>query len=131
MVTRIPFWKCTRCHYEMPMIFDRSAKNQKGVDKQVYGSAGILYRREFLFKCHVMLEEALKDPRDSTFGCIFCCAEGRGTPLFGTVKGFLAHMQEHRDSERVPKGEVMYRIGCVVGDPPGHEEVFDIALPKR
>ena len=104
----------------------RDAKGHKSIDKRVYGANGILYRWEFLFKSHVQLKDALPT-MDSTFGCIFCCVEGKGTPIFGGVTNFLAHMQEHRDWP--PKGEVLYRIGCILGRTPSHEEDFDIALP--
>lgn len=118
-------WKCTRCHFEGRMTKDANGK--KSIDTRVYGANGIIYRWEFLFKCHVHLKDALPNFMDSTFGCVFCCAEGRGTPIFGGVKPFLAHMLEHK--ARPPSGEVMYRISCVIGRVPGHEEAFDIALP--
>ena len=119
------FWKCTKCNFEGRMTKD--AKGKKSIDTRVYGSNGILYRWAFLFKSHVYLKDALTSPMDSTFGCIFCCAEGLGTPIFGGVKSFLAHMQEHR--EREPEGEVLYRMSCVVGKTPTMEDEFEIALP--
>ncbi|MCJ1415757.1 hypothetical protein MMC32_002090 [Xylographa parallela] len=124
MYTASSFWKCKKCHFEGRMM--RDAKGHKSIDKRVYGANGILYRWEFLFKSHVQLKDALPT-MDSTFGCIFCCVEGKGTPIFGGVTNFLAHMQEHRDWP--PKGEVLYRIGCILGRTPSHEEDFDIALP--
>jgi len=105
----------------------RDARGKKSVDTRVYGANCITYRWEFLFKCHVQLKDALPNTMESTFGCIFCCAEGKGTPIFGGVKAFLAHMQEHR--ARPPTGEVLYRMSCVVGRTPGQDEAFDIALP--
>ncbi|MCJ1281358.1 hypothetical protein MMC26_000677 [Xylographa opegraphella] len=122
--TASSFWKCKKCHFEGRMT--RDAKGNKAVDTRVYGANGILYRWEFLFKCHVQLKNALPT-MDSTFGCIFCCVEGKGTPIYGGVKNFLAHMLEHR--ERPPTGEVLYRVGCIVGRTPNHEDDFDIALP--
>ena len=119
------FWKCTKCHYEGRMAKD--ANGNKSVDLRPYGYNGLVYRWAFLFKSHVHLKEALPNPLESTFGCVFCCAEGRGTPIYGGVKNFLAHMQEHR--ERIPVGEVLYRMSCIVGRTPSAEEDFDIALP--
>ncbi|MCJ1399619.1 hypothetical protein MMC11_002821 [Xylographa trunciseda] len=124
MYTASSFWKCKKCHFEGRMM--RDAKGHKSIDTRVYGANGILYRWEFLFKSHVQLKDALPT-MDSTFGCIFCCVEGKGTPIFGGVKNFLAHMQEHR--ERPPTGEVLYRMSCVVGRTPSQDEDFDIALP--
>ncbi|MCJ1472694.1 hypothetical protein MMC13_001343 [Lambiella insularis] len=124
MYNKTSFWKCKKCYFEGRMTKD--ARGQRCIDKRIYGSNGILYRWEFLFKSHVQLEDALPT-MDSTFGCIFCCVEGKGTPIFGGVNNFLAHMQEHR--ARPPMGEVLYRMSCVVGRAPGAEEEFDIALP--
>ncbi|MCJ1392001.1 hypothetical protein MMC18_004868 [Xylographa bjoerkii] len=96
------FWKCKKCHFEGRMM--RDARGHKSIDTRVYGANGILYRWEFLFKSHVQLKDALPT-MDSTFGCIFCCVEGKGTPIFGGMNNFLAHMQEHRG--RPPTGEVV------------------------
>jgi len=125
MYSTTSFWKCKICHFEGHMVKD--AKGRKSIDTRVLSANGILYRWEFLFRSHVHLKDALPNPTDSTFGCIFCCAEGKGTPIFGGVKNFLSHMQEHR--ARPPTGEVLYRVGCVIGRTPSHDEAFDIALP--
>ena len=66
---------------------------------------------------------------DSTFGCMFCCAEGKGTPIFEGVANLMAHLQEHRVVQ--PEGEVLYRTNCVVGRSPVPEEDFDVALPPK
>ena len=100
---------------------------KKSIDTKVYGSNGILYRWEFLFKSHIHLKDALPHPVDSTFGCMFCCAEGLGTPIFGGVASLLTHLQQHRD--RQPTGEVLFKMNCVVGRSPSPEEDFDVALP--
>lgn len=105
----------------------KDAKGKKSIDMRVFGSKGLLYRWEFLFKSHVHLKGALPNPLESTFGCVFCCAEGRGTPTFGGVESFLAHLQAHR--AQPPSGEVLYRMGCIVGRTPSPDELFDIALP--
>ena len=125
-VTVAKYWKCTQCQFEGPMTKD--AKGKKSVDMRVYCTNGIRYRWEFLFKSHVQMRESVQNPlAGSTFGCIFCCAEGKGTPTFGGVHSFLAHLQEHR--ARPPTGEVLYRAKCIVGPVAGPEQDFDINLP--
>lgn len=105
----------------------KGAKGEKAIDTKVYGSNGVLYRWEFLFKSHIHIKDRLTNQMDSNFGCMFCCAEGRGTPIFGGVQHFLSHLQEHR--LRPPTGEVLYRMGCVAGRPVDPAEEFDVALP--
>lgn len=105
----------------------KDADGKKSVDRRIFGSDGLLYRWEFLFKSHVAVKDAFANPLDSTFGCVFCCAEGRSTPLFSGVEAFLKHLQEHR--VRLPSGEILYRMGCISGRTPGVGEEFDVALP--
>lgn len=90
---------------------------------------GIQFRWEFLFKSHVECRDAAPNPLKSTFGCIFCCAEGKGTPTFGGAQSFMDHLQEHR--VRLPAGEVLYRMNCIVGRKASMEEDFDIALETK
>lgn len=124
MVTK--YWKCTQCQFEGPMTKDANGK--KSVDMRVYSTNGIRYRWGFLFKSHVQMRESVSNPlAASTFGCIFCCAEGKGTPTFGGVHSFLAHLQEHR--VKPPTGEVLYRANCIVGQVADPEQDFDINLP--
>ena len=121
------FWKCTKCNFEGPMTKD--AKGKKAYDRRVLTMNGIHYRWEFLFKSHVHLKETMRNPDGSTFGCIFCCAEGRGTPIFGGTQSFTAHLREHLD--RLPTGEVLYRINCIFDSSPKQGDEFDICLPPR
>lgn len=119
-----PYWQCSKCRFEGRMVvYD---KKRKGFDTRVMISEGVQFRWEFLFKSHVESKDAMLDPMKASFGCIFCCAEGRGTPTFGGVHSFVAHLQEHRD--RLPRGEVLYRMNCLVGRRAGPDEDFDINL---
>jgi hypothetical protein len=126
MYSTASFWKCKSCHFEGHMTED--AQGRKSIDTRVRSAYGVLYRWEFLFKSHVQLKDALSKPTDATFACIFCCAEGTGTPIFGGVRNFLSHLQEHRARPPIT-GEVLYRVGCVIGRTPSPDEAFDIALP--
>ena len=48
------------------------------------------------------------------------------TPTFGGAQMLMAHLQEHR--ERLPTGEVLYRLNCLVGPRAALNEDFDINL---
>lgn len=76
---------------------------------------------------HIPLKSVVTDMMSAAFGCVFCCYEGKGTPVFGGVHAFLAHLQEHRD--RLPEGEVLYRMKCIAGRMPQQDEDFNVALP--
>ena len=118
------YWQCSKCKFEGRLvILDR---RRKGYDTRVMMSEGVQFRWEFLFKSHFESKDTLPDPLRATFGCIFCCAEGRGTPTFGGIQAFVAHLQEHRD--RLPRGEVLYRMNCLVGRRAGQDEDFDVNL---
>ena len=82
-----------------------------------------------MFKSHLVQKDALPDPTKSGFGCIFCCAEGKGTPTFEGIQAFMEHLSEHRDP--LPIGEVLYRMNCLVGRQAGVEEDFDINIVSK
>lgn len=121
------YWQCSKCKFEGRMVI--RDKKIKGYDTRVFTTEGVQFRWEFLFKSHVESREDTPDPLQANFGCIFCCAEGRGTPTFGGIRSFMTHLQEHRD--RLPSGEVLYRMNCLVGRRAGPEENFDINLEGR
>ena len=120
------YWQCSRCRFEGRMIIRDKIK---GYDTLVFSTEGVQFRWEFLFKSHVESREDTPDPLKASFGCIFCCAEGRGTPTFGGIHSFMTHLQEHRN--RLPSGEVLYRMNCLVGRRAGQEENFDVNLEGR
>lgn len=121
------YWQCSKCKFEGRMVI--RDKKTKCYDARVYTTEGVQFRWEFLFKSHVESREDTPDPLQANFGCIFCCAEGRETPTFGGIHSFMTHLQEHRD--RLPSGEVLYRMNCLVGRRAGPEENFDINLEGR
>lgn len=74
------------------------------------------------------MRETIPNPITScNFGCVFCCAEGKGMPIFGGVNAFMGHLQEHRG--RPPMGEVLYRMKVITGRLADATEVFDVNLP--
>ena len=120
------YWKCKKCEFEGRLMKDGK---QKVCDRTIMNVDGVQFRWEFLFKSHFPAKTNGSNPLASTFGCIFCCAEGKGTPTFGGVQPFIAHVQEHRD--QLPEGEVLYRMGCVTGRAFGQDEDLDISILGR
>ncbi|SLM38606.1 hypothetical protein LPUS_08877 [Lasallia pustulata] len=126
MYNNSAYWKCTKCDFEGRMVKDVTGK--KSTDSRVALSDDIQYRWEFLFKSHVATKGG-GSPMASSYGCVFCCAEGRGTPIFGGIPSLMAHIQEHR--ERPPSGEIVFRMNCIIGRQARLDEEFDITLPAR
>ena len=127
MYNAAKYWQCSRCKFEGRLVM--LDKKTKGYDRQVMLADGIQFRWEFLFKSHVECRDSMPNPLKASFGCIFCCAEGRGTPTFGGAQSLMDHLQEHRI--RLPNGEVLYRMNCRVGQMARIEDDFDINLVAR
>ena len=125
MYSAAKYYQCKQCKFEgrlMPMD-----KKKNGFDMRVFKIVqGIQFRWEFMFKSHVQVKEACSDPTKATFGCIFCCAEGKGTPLFGGIEALMNHLIVHR--EQLPTGKVLYRMNCLVGRQAATDEDFDINI---
>ncbi|MCJ1225268.1 hypothetical protein MMC12_001917 [Toensbergia leucococca] len=129
MFNKNSYWKCSKCDFEGRMVKDEQGR--KSYDTRIFTAGGIQFRWEFLFKSHVYMRHNVSEPINlmaSTFGCIFCCAEGKGTPTFGGAPSFIAHLQEHRD--RPPTGEVLYRMKCSVG-PAREDDEFHVNMIER
>lgn len=125
MYNAAKYYQCRQCKFEGRLI--SIDKKRSGFDMRVFKLVqGIQFRWEFMFKSHIQVKEACSDPTKATFGCIFCCAEGRGTPMFGGIQTFMNHLVEHR--ERLPTGEVLYRMNCLVGRQAAMDEDFDINI---
>ncbi|KAK8199825.1 uncharacterized protein BKA78DRAFT_13490 [Phyllosticta capitalensis] len=60
------------------------------------------------------------------FGCIFCCAEGRVTSVFGNLELMLRHVAESHAQPGVLTVDVMERTKCVAGRSPGPGEECDV-----
>lgn len=101
-------------------------KKTKAVDRRVLTAEGIQFRWDFLFKSHIETKDATSDFLKATFGCMFCAAEGKGTPTFGGAQMFMAHLQAHR--EKLPTGEVLYRMNALAGPRAQLDEDFDINI---
>lgn len=127
MYKAVKFWQCTRCKFEGRLI--QYDKKTKDYDQQVMLADGIQFRWVFLFKSHVECKDTNPNPLRSTFGCIFCCAEGKGTPVFTGAQSLMDHLQEHRI--RLPAGEVLYRMNCLIGTRAPVEADFDINIVAK
>ena len=129
MYNSAKYLQCKQCKFEGRLVA-ANKKAHHGFDMRVFKLVeGIQFRWEFLFKSHVPSKEAMLDPTKAKFGCMFCCAEGRPTPTFQGITAFMGHLVEHRD--RLPNGEVLYRMNCLVGRQAGVEEDFDINIVSR
>lgn len=121
------FWQCSKCKFEGRLLM--LDKKTKAVDRRVLTADGVQFRWDFLFKSHTERKDTTSDFLSATFGCVFCTAEGRGTPVFGGAKMLMAHLQEHRD--RLPSGEVLYRMNALVGPRAALDEDFDINIVTK
>ncbi|KAG8530044.1 uncharacterized protein KY384_005526 [Bacidia gigantensis] len=129
MYNTTKFWQCRSCKFEGRFV-PTPNKKVPAFDRRVARVAeGIQFRWEFLFKSHICAKEAVGDSSKGTFGCIFCCAEGKGTYVFEGVMALMRHLDEHR--ERLPTGEVLYRMNCLVGRQAKMDEDFDINLVSK
>ena len=129
MYNSAKYLQCKQCKFEGRLVA-ANKKAHHGFDMRVFKLVeGIQFRWEFLFKSHVPSKETMPDPTKASFGCMFCCAEGRPTPTFQGITAFMRHLVEHRD--RLPNGEVLYRMNCLVGRQAGMEEDFDINIVSR
>ena len=114
MYNTTKFWQCRQCKFEGRYVPPTNTKNKKdkAYDMRVARlTEGIQFRWEFLFKSHIAATAPVPDPAKATYGCIFCCAEGRGSPMFDGVVNFVKHLVEHRDP--LPTGEVLYRMNTL------------------
>ncbi|KAJ9199865.1 hypothetical protein DTO164E3_4322 [Paecilomyces variotii] len=122
--TDIPFWLCSSCSYEGPMI-GGAAKSTRTFDHgvRIHEATGIRYRWVFLAKSHVTKK---------IFGCIFCCAERKTQcEKFKDLSLFMDHLlQKHRHA--VPGMEaLLYRTKCILGRVADDAEDFDINIPPE
>ncbi|KAL8657816.1 MAG: hypothetical protein Q9226_001545 [Calogaya cf. arnoldii] len=127
MYSNARFWQCKFCKLEGPLF--QLDKKTKGFDQQIMVSEGIQFRWVFLFKSHVECKDANPNPLRSTFGCMLCCAEGRGTPVFRGAQALMEHMQEHRI--RLPVGDVLERMNVLIEEKAPPEADFDINLDAK
>ena len=119
------YWQCKHCKFEGRLV--PIDKRKSGYDMRVFKLVdGIQFRWNFMFKSHIATGNADSNPTKATYGCIFCCSGGNGTPTFAGIQNFMDHLVKHR--EQLPTGEVLYRMNCLVGRQATIVEDFDINL---
>ncbi|KAK4941455.1 hypothetical protein LTR10_018599 [Elasticomyces elasticus] len=131
-------------------------KREKMFDTKVRTSpGGIQYRWLFLAKSHVSNQTSKSDLSNinGRYGCYFCIAEGgtkgwlddkqwsslgtsgeasrteRITPTFKGLHDFIAHLETHRLSDRLPGLIVAKQMNCIVGRVASESEDFELNLP--
>ena len=128
MYNAAKYWQCKHCKFEGRLT--PINKKLNGYDMRIFRLVeGIQFRWEFMFKSHIPTKDQDANPTKATFGCMFCCADGRPMPSFSGVQAFMSHLTEHRDP--LPTGEVLYRLNCLVGRQAAPEEDFDINIVAR
>ena len=128
MYNAAKYWQCKHCKFEGRLV--PINKKLNGYDMRIFRLVeGIQFRWEFMFKSHIPTKDQDANPTKATFGCMFCCADGRPMPSFKGIRAFMAHLAEHRDP--LPMGEVLYRMNCLVGRQAAPEEDFDINIVAR
>lgn len=125
MYNQAKYWQCKHCRFEGRSV--PADKKKNGYDTRVFKLVdGIQFRWEFMFKSHIANKDSEPNPTKATFGCIFCCSEGKSTPHFSGIQSFMVHLGKHRKD--LPTGEVLYRMNCLVGRQAAMGEDFDINL---
>lgn len=126
----ISIWQCKHCLFQGDTFGGKGKKKNMTVDPNVHVSAvGIRYRWIFLAKSHVKKKSVATNTEkgECSYGCMFCCAEGRGTGIYGNVQTLMNHIfLEHA------KGiteDVKEKTRCVVGRTAGPQEQWDINIP--
>ena len=124
------YWRCDKCNFEGPVhqsINTSDDKKKKGKPEKAFDpkirisdGGGIRYRWTFLAKCHVTLKgnvsgDTPKDGSFGSFGCVFCCAEGKtrgwldlsnsGGVVGGPVAGANLSIKSGRSSQLISNGD--------------------------
>lgn len=103
----ISYWRCEKCNFEGPVhnSVNTSDGKKKGKPERTFDpkirvseGGGVRYKWAFLARCHVPLKGMVpvetRDGSFGSFGCIFCCAEGKN-------RGWL-HSDKDKDNEPRP-----------------------------
>lgn len=126
----ISIWQCKHCLFQGDTFGGKAKPKNMTVDPNVHVSAvGIRYRWIFLAKSHAKKKSGgtVADKDECSYGCIFCCAEGRGTSIYGNVQMLMNHIfLEHAKGM---SEDVKEKTRCIVGRTAGPQEQWDINVP--
>ncbi|KIW95641.1 uncharacterized protein Z519_04226 [Cladophialophora bantiana CBS 173.52] len=138
------YWRCEKCNFEGPVhntINTSDDKKKKGKPERVFDprirlseGGGIRYRWTFLARCHVSLKGMVlldtpsgRDGSFGSFGCIFCCAEGKsrgwldtsrtGSIVGGPITGSnVSTKSGHTAANNTAKAEGMAKATPIFGN---------------
>jgi hypothetical protein len=120
MYGKTTFWQCRQCSFQ-----GDSFGKQATLDERVHThQSGINYRWVFLAKSHTKRKSDKVDP---TYGCIFCCAEGRTTGIYGNADTLLNHI--FMDHSKQMGRNVQDQNKVIFGRVAANHEEFDINIP--
>ncbi|KIW20058.1 hypothetical protein PV08_00633 [Exophiala spinifera] len=109
------YWRCEKCHFEGPQHTSinvssdskRKGKPERSFDPRIRTSegGGVRYKWVFLARCHVQLKGMVpvgeaKDGSFGSFGCIFCCAEGKYRGWTSATTTTTHHQQQQQQYQR-------------------------------
>ncbi|KAJ9645865.1 hypothetical protein H2199_002908 [Coniosporium tulheliwenetii] len=123
----VSFWECRHCHFRG----ERYRTKPEMVDQTIYKTAcGIRYRWLFLAKSHTRansLAQAGQRRGGPNYGCVFCCAEGRPTGVYGDVETLMNHI--YPTHGRQMSADIQRRMKCVVGCVADSAGDWDLNIP--
>jgi len=128
----VSVWQCRSCCFEGAAF---GARKPFAVDIKVRTAGnGIRSGGAFWAKGHVRRKSGAgggggvgRGGEEGSFGCVFCCGEGRMTGVYGNVETLMNLVLVEHAGEMA--GKVQERTGCVVGRVAGEGEAWDINIP--
>ena len=66
---------------------------------------------------------------EGLFACIFCCAKGKGTPVFKGPEALMWHMRTHAGEGDAIDRELEIRFKIIIGRSLEEGDVFDLFVP--
>jgi hypothetical protein len=131
-------WKCKQCLFQGDLYnkpIPGKKKMENVIDHSTHESrTGIQYKYIFLAKSHVkrksvaVVYTSSKDG-GSTYGCVFCTAEGKSTAVYGGIEMLMSHV--FSTHAKGMSEEVQRNTKCVVGRDPVPGEEWDICIPFK
>ncbi|KAJ9662571.1 hypothetical protein H2201_006059 [Coniosporium apollinis] len=117
------YLKCKQCEFHSATY----KKILKTLDSTVLTTpCGIRYRWIFLVKSHVKASKA-SQAASPNYGCIICCAEGRGTMILGNTETLMNHI--YLEHGRQMSAETQLRTKIIFNRWADEREDWDLNIP--
>lgn len=117
------FLKCKYCEFHSASY----KRTLRSVDPTVLTTpCGIRYRWIFLAKSHIKASKA-SQAASPNYGCMICCAEGRGTMVFGNPETLMDHI--HLEHGRQMSAEMQMRTKTIFNRWADEREDWDLNIP--